>query len=186
MTNVTEAQANECAKYRWLLEHKPHYFNTDNGKSLLPHVLAPVAHGALHVDLGCGDNSFCKAVRAAVPRARSVGVDFCHPDADHNAYLHGLPLDSYSADIVTSFDVLEHLLEDNVEKSLEEMSRISHDTCTWIHKISCRPSNIKGPNGSNLHPTVRPPQWWQEKLCNAFQPTFVRKLSDSTWFLLRV
>lgn len=73
--------------------------------------------------------------------------------------MHAVPLASSIADVVTSFDALEHLLPEDVDPVLAEMHRVARPGGRFIVSICTRPSRITV-DGENLHPTVRPQSWW--------------------------
>jgi hypothetical protein len=66
------------------------------------------------------------------------------------------------ADLVLSIDVLEHVPEKFVDEVLT-------DICSFAKKavflnISTRPASKKLVDGTNAHATVKPKQWWQDKI----------------------
>jgi len=112
------------------------------------------------LDVGCGHNEFVKAWRAYSSVHHGIGVDFACPGADHIGYITELP---FQADLVTAFDVLEHLPEEEVMPALREMARVSRWYC---FSIATSPSRILW-QGHNLHPTVRPLDWWHDRIREA-------------------
>ena len=66
--------------------------------------------------------------------------------------------------LVTSFDVLEHLDEADIDATLAEISRVLRPGGTFYGAVSCRKSGIEDKFGDNLHRTVRPTDWWIEKM----------------------
>ena len=73
----------------------------------------------------------------------------------------GLPLVKDRFDLFVSADVLEHLTENDIRLVLREAARL----CSGIFlAVSTRPSGLLGPNGENLHLTVRPPEWWVQQV----------------------
>jgi hypothetical protein len=61
-----------------------------------------------------------------------------------------------------SNDVLEHLPEDCVDAALSEMKRVC--SRSLFLSICPTPSRNKSREGENLHLTVRPKAWWEERL----------------------
>jgi SAM-dependent methyltransferase len=115
------------------------------------------------VDVGCGWNEFAKIARQKLPESRIVGVDFACPGADVVAPATKLPFSNKEFDLLTSFDMLEHLTPDEVDKALASMARVSQ---RFIVSISYEPSVNKW-QGSTLHPTVRDEEWWITRLMRA-------------------
>ena len=109
------------------------------------------------VDFGCGRNDFIADLRRH--GIDGVGVDFAFPEADIKKPMHDTGLVEGVADVVTSFDALEHLLTEDVIPVLNEMKRLARRRAWFCFSICTRPSRITV-KGENLHPTVRPLSWW--------------------------
>lgn len=66
-------------------------------------------------------------------------------------------------------DVMEHIAESDIDWVLNDIfsfvePRVSSDKFAFF-AIACRPAAKKMlPDGRNVHLTVKPPSWWQEKL----------------------
>lgn len=73
-----------------------------------------------------------------------------------------LPFDDDFFNLVTCFDVLEHLDEGDIFKSLSEISRVLRGGGIFFGSVSCRLSGASDIHGDNLHRTVRSPDWWIE------------------------
>ena len=112
------------------------------------------------IDVGCGHNQFCNLANSK--NISAIGVDSSCPSADILAHSHKLPFENKSVDCVTAFDVLEHLLMDEIKESLDEFYRISKKW--FIFSISYRDSYARAINGESLHPTIMPEKWWIKKL----------------------
>jgi len=113
------------------------------------------------VDFGCGRNLFIQHLRRL--GIDGLGIDFAFPEADIVAPMHRVPVSAGIADVVTSFDALEHLLPEEVDEVLEEMRRIAAPGGRFIFSICTRESKTKV-NGEGLHPTVRPIKWWLDRV----------------------
>jgi hypothetical protein len=62
-------------------------------------------------------------------------------------------------------DVLEHIEEADVDKTLEDIFSFADDHAFVFMAIACRPAKRKKlPDGRNVHVTVKPPEWWDSKL----------------------
>jgi hypothetical protein len=112
------------------------------------------------IDIGCGPNLFCK--QTIGDYCECVGVDFAGNFFDlYSDICVGLDtISDKQFDLVTAFDVMEHLLPSCIHHALREMKRISN---SFIFKIDYHQS-IKIVMGSTLHPTVKPKKWWKEQI----------------------
>jgi len=152
----------ELSKYQGIYQDPKYqrYGHSNHGAkaAALVQELKPVSL----VDVGCGWNEFVKEMQSDVP-GPCVGVDFACPGADVIAEATALPFHAGEFDLLTSFDVLEHLTEAEVEPALREFSRVSR---RFIFSIAYRPSKITW-KGQNLHPCVKPREWWMERIQEA-------------------
>ena len=163
---LTKSRLREKEKYLSLLSTRPNYGSSNHGKDSIPLVCDFLIkkNGGTIVDFGCGDNSFLKSFNSIQCCEYSgIGIDFVNPKADLIEPMHKVSLPDDFADVVTSFDALEHLLPDEVDQVLKEMSRIGKSKGIFIYSITTRPSKILS-LGENLHPTVESIEWWKNKL----------------------
>jgi SAM-dependent methyltransferase len=116
------------------------------------------------VDFGCGRNNWKRQLEAPYS---VLGIDFAFPEADIQRPMHDTGLPDGWADVVTSFDALEHLLPDEVDDVLREMRRVATPGGSYVFSIATRPSKARGVNGEELHMTIRPLEWWLAKLPGA-------------------
>lgn len=95
--------------------------------------------------------------RYAAERLRARGFSCFWSSLDS---LPGIPDNSFEFGF--SNDVLEHIDEKYVDAALSEMKRV----CTHgLYLSICpTPSKNRSREGENLHLTVRPKEWWEEKL----------------------
>jgi SAM-dependent methyltransferase len=107
------------------------------------------------LDVGCGFNNFCQIIKSKF-NINAIGIDFACKEADIVCSALNLPFDNKFFDLITSFDMLEHLLPEEVPACLKELSRVSN---RFIFSICYRPSVITC-FGENLHPTVKNENWW--------------------------
>lgn len=69
-------------------------------------------------------------------------------------------------------DVMEHIEEADVDAVLADIFSFVQAGFHWedsesafaFFAISCRPANKVFEDGRNLHVTIKPPQWWDEKI----------------------
>lgn len=64
-------------------------------------------------------------------------------------------------DAVLCSDVLEHIPEEEVEDTIGELLSLA-TKFVWA-SVCCRPAKKTFPDGRNLHVTLHPVEWWQEK-----------------------
>lgn len=163
-------RATERAKYQRLLEDRPTYGSSNHGRGAVSFLVAQSPESVL--DVGCGGNQFARELRT-VHGIRAVGVDFVNPAADHIMPAHDLDFPVGAFEWVTAFDVLEHLVPDEVDEVLGEMRTVAR---RFLVSIAHRPSAITV-DGANLHPTVQPEDWWLRKMA----PASVQKFGRYLW-----
>lgn len=116
------------------------------------------------VDVGTGNGAFAREAAAkGIPSV--AGVDFANLPSGENvrwckAPAHDLPFADGEFEWLTSFDMMEHLIPEEVDAVLEEFRRVA--TVGWCLSISYRKSHTMLER--DLHLTVRPKEWWIEKL----------------------
>lgn len=87
-------------------------------------------------------------------------------DADDRvefAMMHELPFEDESFELVTSFDVLEHLVPEDTVPALKELKRVASKHL--LLTASNKPSSL---NGVNLHINIRTYKEWHSLLCKVF------------------
>lgn len=151
----------ERDKYLWIYNESGNrsygkrnhgYFAYDIVENLAPKSL---------LDIGCGKGLFVEW--AKTKNINAVGLDFA-TDYDVQADLLEMPFSDNSFEMITAFDVLEHLLPENLGQGLDEMFRVTKQW--WIISIGYGPSKIKTLEGFiQLHPiSTRDKNWWIPKL----------------------
>jgi ubiquinone/menaquinone biosynthesis C-methylase UbiE len=138
-----------------------HYGRTTHGKDVFKYILTLKPESI--VDIGCGHNYFIK-VLSKVGIKKVIGVDFACPSADIIADVLYLPFEDKEFDLLTSWDVLEHLLPEQVDQAISEMSRVSNRfafTITYNPAGTIPPGKFKN---HNLHQCCRQPSWWKEQI----------------------
>ena len=152
--DIETRRVREREKYLALTK-SPTYGATNHGRDAYPLVLRHAPRFV--IDFGCGRNDFIRGLRRR--GVDGLGVDFAFIEADIVAPMHRVSVASGVADLVTSFDALEHLLPEDVPLVLDEMRRIARSRGRFVFSIARRQSRITV-NGEGLHPTVRPLRWW--------------------------
>jgi len=152
---------NEKQKYEGLYSDpktKNRYGRTNHGKHAIPYVLESGCKSLL--DVGCGHNNFVNNLKIQSPEIKGVGVDFAGEWADITCCATKMPFVDKEFDMLTAFDMMEHLTPVQVDSVLKEMNRVSKN---FIFSISYVPSVWKW-QGKTLHPTVRSEEWWVDRI----------------------
>lgn len=150
----------EIDKYKFIYSNREiykKYGRNNNGKSSFP--LIQLLNPQSLIDVGCGHNDFCKMIIEKI-NINAIGVDFACESADIVCDALNLPFENKSFDLLTCFDMLEHLLPEQVDDCLKEFQRVSYK---FVFSICYRPS-FKTCFGLNLHPTVENEDWWIDKI----------------------
>ena len=154
----------EKSKYDYIYTH-PNLYKTygksTHGRRAIPFLSKWDADSL--VDIGCGHNLFKKEFIDSTSCKSVVGVDFSCESADVISDAQELPFVDKQFDVLTSFDMLEHLLPETVDTVLSEMARISRRFCLSISYVK----SITKVKGQPLHPTVRTKGWWKSRLMRA-------------------
>lgn len=119
------------------------------------------------LDVGCGYGVFCDAVSTFVPKV--LGADIASVATNNiinnekitfiDCEAKEIPINSNCVEWVTSFDCLEHCLEQDIDAILSEFNRVSK--LGFILSISDKHDYHLD---IELHMTVKPQTWWIEKL----------------------
>jgi hypothetical protein len=157
MTNPEREVYEELYRRQQHGDFNGQYGHSNHGAVFMPHLLARKPKSVL--DVGCGHNEFARELRDKHGIA-AWGIDFACPGADQIADLCALPIANHNWEWVTAWDVMEHLLPEQVDKVLAECRRVGK-------YLACTIATFKSSNrldGRDLHPTVRPREWWVAKL----------------------
>ncbi len=147
------------------------YGSTNHGRAAVPLLQRLRPAPRFVVDFGCGRNDFVRDLRRL--GIDGLGVDFAFPEADVAQQMHKTSLLDGVADVVTSFDALEHLLPEDVDPVLAEMRRVARARGHFVFSICTRPSKTTVA-GEGLHPTVRPLAWWLDRIGRVAKVTAAR------------
>lgn len=143
-----------------ILQHRDR-IRTLNGRSL---------------DVGCGvgfvvwmlqsahfgfESCGCDVSRIAIENARARLATPHGEDRIRLIESNGrLPFTDASFELVTCFDVLEHLDEADLPRLRDEMRRVRSPEGASLYTVSLRAAASSDHRGDNLHRTVMPVQWW--------------------------
>jgi len=123
------------------------------------------------LDVGCGKGELVFWLRRLGVEAFGVDIsDYAISNArpQIRPYLKregitNLPYGDNSFDLVTTFDVLEHIEEKNLDQALLECQRVSLGLV--LHKIFTGPTLFEVSDPS--HVSVHPGEWWIKKFKNS-------------------
>jgi hypothetical protein len=142
--------------------------------SVLPHILA-LAPSSI-IDYGAGRSEIALWLGKKAGASRAARFDPAVPGIDK------IPEERF--DVVTSFDVLEHIPEDELDAVLSEMATIGRDA---LLIIDIAPAKAILSDGRNAHVTLHDEEWWHERLAAYFptiQPFKIRRphrVAFKTW-----
>ncbi len=183
----------EDEKYSWLYKNN---YRDGQWRKLASIVLRELRHPNNHLsslmDFGCGRGSaidffvkkgfYCGGVEISsflCDRLRDEAKKVYHTSID-NLFM----VKDKSYDIGFSNDVLEHIPETYVGRSVEEMSRVTRDYL--FLRISLLPSKNLSKEGENLHLTLWNVEKWQNLLEKFGSVKKIRKpLSKHVTFILK-
>jgi hypothetical protein len=129
----------------------------EHGVKVLLAALPPDTAESL-LDVGTGRGETLKLARE-MAFAKADGTETVEALLGPNvikALLPEIPLPDKSYDVVTCFEVVEHLLPDDVRPALVELGRLARhhlivSACTQDHWVA----------GTNLHPSAKPLEEWE-------------------------
>jgi SAM-dependent methyltransferase len=121
------------------------------------------------LDFGCGYGRFCDLVSSFVDNVYGVDIaSVCTGNVIDNKKIKFIDTDGKTinlndktVELITSFDCLEHIAEEDIDKILTEFKRVA----TKGFVVSVAPvgdSFFEVP----LHLTIKPISWWIEKFSN--------------------
>jgi hypothetical protein len=105
------------------------------------------------LDYGCGKGILIKKISKKYPRINCIMYDPCIKEISK--------LIVKKVDLILNTDVLEHIPEDMIDNILKEMASLSN---LVFFQLAHGPASAVLPNGENAHCTIKPPEWYHEKI----------------------
>ncbi len=122
---------------------------------VLPHILSIKADSL--IDYGAGRSEIAVWIAKKAGMKRVARFDPAVPGIDK------IPEEKF--DIVTSFDVLEHIPEEELDDVLREMSSVGKHA---LFVIDIAPAKAILSDGRNAHVCLHEEAWWQQRLIQFF------------------
>jgi SAM-dependent methyltransferase len=106
----------------------------------------------------------------------TVGVDCACPGADVIATAGDLPFHNNSFDIITSFDCMEHIAEEEIEQVMDELHRVTNKHVFLQIDLADHGTKI---DGELLHVTLKERDWWNDMIGKKFKIEITHELYTS-------
>ena len=120
------------------------------------------------LDVGCGAGKNLSTINNIIKNKNNIfGLDIvddsikiCHKLGFNNCIKHSIiekfPYKDNIFDFISGTDILEHLTETDIEKSLKEISRVSKKS-TYLLLASSTSDDL-----NHVHLTIKNIKWWKE------------------------
>jgi cyclopropane fatty-acyl-phospholipid synthase-like methyltransferase len=141
----------------------PGYGSVNHGGRVQQYIVDEIKPDSV-LDVGCGRGQFCLFLDKHGIKTIGLDISAPFPEDESNVDWQRRDLMSMlgmSAEWVTSFDVLEHIPEEDIDDVFSVLGCVA--TKGFVFSICFRDSVFRV-QGQSLHPTVRPAEWWKEKL----------------------
>lgn len=169
MLTLEERRQAEFDKYRKVYRDYPNYTNRELRIGLTrewieKHTPKDHSPGFGLLDVGAGRGEVVRMAEDLGIYAMGCEVidDLCVADILACNGIHDLGGADNCMDLVTCTDVMEHILEEDVPAALSELARVARGpVLLTICHIPDKPGKY-GPD--QLHITVHPREWWEDKI----------------------
>lgn len=108
------------------------------------------------LDYGCGQSRLLEQLQLGYP-AKLLRYDPAIPKWSKKL--------AEPVDLLLNIDVLEHIEERDLDGVIAEMAALSRNA---IIIVDTKPASALLPDGRNAHATIRPHDWWRERLARHF------------------
>lgn len=154
--------ADEAAKYADA--YKDEYYRMSSHRRAMVRDIISLTPGKTLLDVGTGRGETLEEARdfGITAKGTETVSALLNDDVVH-ALLPNLPFDDKAFDVVTCFEVLEHLRPEDLVASLRELARVAKD---WVVVSVCTSPDYVG--GVNLHPSYRTEEEWKQTFREAF------------------
>ncbi len=167
------------AQYRYLHKLRKYY----RGQSIRNHkaeIKELITQTGARTILDYGSGKGWQYSKASLHKGWGVPEPWCYDPA-----VEGLDVKPTATfDAVVCSDVLEHIPEYKIQEVLDELVAFG-TKFVWM-SIALYTATKRLPDGRNAHVTVRPAEWWQERIDKAIaksptSPIVVPRYSERTW-----
>ena len=150
--------------YDEIYKKLPEYGSTNHGGYMQGYIVEEFSPKSI-LDIGCGKGQFCQYLDSNGAEAHGVDISAPFTESDtikwYREDARKLPFEDNFVEWSSSFDVLEHIPENDLDSVLSEMSRISKK---GFFLSICYRDSIYKVKGQTLHPTVKNSLWWKNLL----------------------
>lgn len=154
--------AEEAAKYADAYKDE-HYRMSTHRRAMVRDIIS-LTPGKTWLDVGTGRGETLEEARDfGIKATGTETVSTLLNDDVVYGLLPNLPFDDKAFDVVSSFEVLEHLRPEDLVASLRELARVAR---TWVVVSVCTSADYVG--GVNLHPSYRTEEEWKQTFREAF------------------
>jgi len=132
------------------------------------------------LDIGCGNGTVVKSLRANGRRATGIDITLGGIEGSTKGFVGcpvwALPFEDNTFDYTFSMDFMEHLPPNMVKRSVEEISRVTRRET--FHAICTQESTIR----PELHKSVHTIDWWRIMFKNCVQSHVYVNVIDTIEF----
>lgn len=144
-------------------------------------LLTHLVPGSTLLEVGCATGWFVRQARGYGMDARGVDISAWAIEnpapgvQDYIAQASVLHLPHGGWDTIVSWEMLEHVPEDEVDAALLSMLAASKDGSVWVHRIALDDANHDHhADDDETHFTIKPRQWWLD----TFEELGLRRLPE--------